>query len=808
MPDGARHPLEGGIGAHAPEDPGQEAAAPGAHQDPRGGGAPQARLPARAADGAADGGVPHAAPPGEQAAVGGHHAAGPPPGFIRQFELVDRVKAYDPDADEGLLNRAYVFAMRAHGDQKRSSGDPYFTHPLSVAAILTDLKLDPASIATALLHDVAEDTDTSIADIREAFGAEVAGLVDGVTKISARELGADADGKAESFAKFILATAKDVRVLLVKLADRLHNMRTLDYVRPEKRQRIARETMEIYAPLAGRMGVQRFKEELEDLSFKHLEPDAYAAITDGLAKLSEVAVGGVVALSQTIKARLAEAGIHADVTSREKRAFSVWRKMRRKRSSFEELADIYAFRVIVPDTEDCYRALGVIHGAFPMIPGEFDDYVSSPKANNYQSIHTAVLATGEGDAREGQRVEVQIRSVAMHDNAERGIAAHWRYKDRANADGGASVEMAQPGRYDAYEWLRQATASLAAGGDPAEFLAAAKLDLYRDQVFPFTPRGRVIPLPLGATALDFAYALHTDIGDTFAGARINGVARPNRTPLRSGDVVDILRADGAPIPPGWERLVVTGTARTHIRRRIKALAKKEQLTLGRRIVTAAFAARSLPYSEDAVRAASRRMGYRGLKPLLEAAGRLEVAGADIIAEVFPNIGAPTGGGQGRAVPTGRTLPTGAIALEGLGRGAQVRLAACCGPLPGERIVGVRGGEGRVEVHRIDCDALADEAGDWLDLAWSAKEAASFVADIVVTVNNRTGAIGHIGTMLAKYGADIVDLSLDHREVDFSDLCVSVSVRDARHLASVLTGLRASDYVVEARRGGAQDACGH
>ena len=427
MPDGAPHQ---GAKVHAdapraqtpcPQSP--KAAPPAELARQGGGGAPQAQLPARASDDADRTGVPHAAPQGASAVESAPAAPhGPPPGFIRQFELVERVKAYDPDADEALLNRAYVFAMRAHGDQKRSSGDPYFTHPLSVAAILTDLRLDPASIATALLHDVVEDTEVTIRDIRQAFGTEVAGLVDGVTKISARELAGDADGKAESFAKFILATAKDVRVLLVKLADRLHNMRTLDYVAPAKRERIARETMEIYAPLAGRMGVQRIKEELEDLSFKHLEPDAYAAITEGLARLSDEAVSGVVALSQTIKAKLAEAGIKADVTSREKRAFSVWRKMRRKQSLFEELADIYAFRVIVESTEDCYRALGVIHGAFPMIPGEFDDYVSTPKPNNYQSIHTAVLATGGAEGREGQRVEVQIRSAAMHDSARHSVS--------------------------------------------------------------------------------------------------------------------------------------------------------------------------------------------------------------------------------------------------------------------------------------------------------------------------------------------------------------------------------------------------
>ena len=781
---------------------GARAPSPGAAD----GGPAQARLPEGAAPGRDAEPVPRpeaAGRPAPVAASSGGKAR--PPGFIRQVELVERVKAYDPDADEALLNRAYVFSMKAHGEQTRSSGDPYFTHPLSVAAILTELKLDPATIATALLHDVVEDTDVTTADIETAFGAEVAALVDGVTKISKHELSADQDGKAESFAKFILATAKDVRVLLVKLADRLHNMRTLGFVSAEKAERVARETMEIYVPLAGRVGVQKIKEELEDLSFRYLNANAYEAITEGLARLSEEAASDVVALSQVIKTRLADAGIEADVQSREKRAFSVWRKMERKKASFEELADIYAFRIIVPTTEDCYRAVGVIHQAYPMMPQEFDDYISTPKANNYQSIHTVVLAGEKG--RDGVRVEVQIRSKAMHDTAERGIAAHWRYKDAAaRQKSGQTVEITEHGRYDPYEWLQNSVTALAEGAaDPEEFLAQAKIDLYRDQIFPFTPRGRVIPLPQGATGLDFAYALHTDVGDTYVGVRINGVTRPDRTPLRSGDVVEILRADDASIPLNWERLVVTGSAKNGLRRKTKALALKDQHKLGMTTVKHAFAGRDLPYSDEAVRAAAKRMGYRGLKPLFEAAGRLEVTGQQVIDEVFPNIGAPATPLDG-AIALGDRQSARRASLKGLEAKAQVRLPRCCSPLPGERIAGVRGEGGQVDVHRIDCDRLAEEEGDWLDLDWRRTDGQTYVTPIVVTVNNRTGAIGHIGTILARYGADIVDMTLDHREVSFSDLCFDIAVRDARHLTDVLTGLRASDYVVEAKRPDPGEGC--
>ncbi|MEM6747436.1 MAG: bifunctional (p)ppGpp synthetase/guanosine-3',5'-bis(diphosphate) 3'-pyrophosphohydrolase [Pseudomonadota bacterium] len=722
---------------------------------------------------------------------------GKAPKIVRQFELVDRVRAYDPEADEDLLNRAYVFAMKAHGGQTRQSGDPYFTHPLSVAAILTDLKLDPVTIATALLHDVVEDCDVSLADIQRDFGSEVARLVDGVTKISKRELAPDADGQAENFAKFILATCKDVRVLLIKLADRLHNMRTLHHIKkPEKKQRIALETMEIYAPLARIIGIDRFREELEDLAFYYLKPADYAAITKGLERVSSRSVRDVVALSQNIREEIERAGINAEIYSREKRAFSVWRKMQRKKVLFEELADIYAFRVIVPTTEDCYRALGVIHQNYPMIPGEFDDYISTPKPNNYQSIHTAVLLSEKG--RDAQRVEVQIRSKEMHQIAERGIAAHWRYKD-ATTRGDGSVEIAGEGKYNSFEWLRQTVSALESGANASELLDGAKLDLYKDQIFTFTPRGRVIGLPVGSTAVDFAYALHTDIGDSYSGAKINGIVRPNRWPLRNGDIVEILRSKNAPIPQGWERFTATSSAKLRLRKRVKQLAAKEQRALGERIVRNLFSVQDVPYSPDAVREAAKRMGYRGLKPLLEAVGRLEVTDTDVLDEVYPNL-QQTPRSEGQPVQPGVDLGRRGVSIEGLGRGAGLVLGQCCRPLPGERIVGVSGKDQRVYVHRIDCPVLAEQSeADWIDLAWKNDPDASFVTEVVITVTNRTGALGHIGTLMAKYETDIHDIHVENREVAFSDLRIEFAVRDALHLSNVMTALRGSDYVVSAER---------
>ena len=489
-------------------------------------------------------------------------------GFIQPSELVELVKAYDSDADEELLNTAYVFAMDAHGDQTRQSGDAYFTHPLAVAAILTELRADPATVATALLHDVVEDTDVSIDEIQENFGEEVARLVDGVTKISRIELRNEASKQAENFRKLVVAMADDVRVLLVKLADRLHNMRTLHHIqKPEKRKRIAKETMEIFAPLAGRIGVQRIREELEDISFREISPEAHATITARIDDLQTHSVGGVVELANVLREKLHEQGLKAQVTSREKRAYSIWRKMSEKNVSFDELADIYAFRVIVDSIPDCYLALGVIHSSWRMIPTEFDDYISAPKSNNYRSIHTAVIGPPSKDGRR-QRIEIQIRTFEMHETAERGVAAHWQYKDPGQRTE-RSVEIVTPGGFDPYETPRRLVEMFQAGEDPDEALRYAKLELFQDQVFCFSPQHRVIALPKGSTPVDFAYAVHTDVGDQCIGAKINGNQRPLRTALKTGDVVEILRSENAPVPAEWESIAVTGRARSAIRRRIK-----------------------------------------------------------------------------------------------------------------------------------------------------------------------------------------------------------------------------------------------
>lgn len=729
-----------------------------------------------------------------------------PIGFIRQVELVDRVKAYDPDADEDLLNKAYVYAMKAHGGQTRASGDPYFSHPLSVAAILTSLRADPATVATALLHDVVEDTDATVDDIEKLFGAEIARLVDGVTKLSQIELKSEASKQAENFRKLVMAMADDVRVLLVKLADRLHNMRTLHYIsKAEKRQRIARETMDIYAPLAGRIGVQRFREELEDISFRELSSEAHATIAQRLEDLRKNTLSSVLELANVLREKLAAAGIKAQVTSREKRPYSIWRKMTQKNVSFDELADIYAFRVLVDKPEDCYAALGVIHSNWRMIPTEFDDYISAPKPNNYRSIHTAVIGPPSPDGRR-QRIEIQIRTYEMHETAERGVAAHWQYKDSGGgAAGGSSVEIVTRGQYDPYETPRRLVEMFQSGEDPDEALQYAKLELFQDQVFCFTPKGRVIALPKGATPLDFAYGVHTDVGDSCIGAKINGVQRPLRTPLNNGDVVEILRSEHAPVPVEWESIAVMGKTRSAIRRRIKKMEHEDHVALGRSIAESVFTGAHLEFSIKGVREGLKRLGKNSVEDVLIAIGKGELPVGDLVEAVYPGASVESDS-EIRAASLQAFRPR--LAIAGLTPGVKVKMARCCTPLPGERIVGIRQSDGSVKVHAIYCETLEKEdppQENWLDLKWRAREeGATAFTRVTATVMNGVGVLSEIAGIIARYGVSIANIRIQNRSKEFVDFVVDVEVKDARHLTQMLAGLRASPHVIDAERIGAGD----
>ncbi|MBX6322250.1 MAG: bifunctional (p)ppGpp synthetase/guanosine-3',5'-bis(diphosphate) 3'-pyrophosphohydrolase [Rhodospirillaceae bacterium] len=705
--------------------------------------------------------------------------------MIRQFELVERVKSYDPGADEEALNRAYVFAMKAHGSQERASGDPYFSHPLGVAEILARMRLDTASIVTGLLHDTVEDTDATLDDIRQLFGPEVARLVDGVTKLSRIELQSDKTKHAENFRKLVLAMSEDIRVLLVKLADRLHNMETLHFIKdPGKRRRIALETMEIYGPLAERMGMHAMKDELEDLAFAELYPEARESIVQRLKFLHEQGGDIIVRITDELKRVLAEAGIEAWVSGREKTPYSIWRKMQRKNVGFEQLSDVSALRVVVADVASCYQALGVLHSRYPMIPGRFKDYISTPKPNGYRSLHTGIIGP------ERQRVEVQIRTREMHEIAEYGVAAHWKYKQGAEKIDGRQ-----------YRWLRELLDILEHASGPEEFLEHTKLEMFQDQVFCFTPKGDVIALPRGATPVDFAYAIHSEIGNTCVGAKVNGRIVPLRTPLQNGDQVEVVTSRAQTPSPTWERFVVSGKARACIRRFLRAQKRQQYIELGRAILQKEFKSHGQELSEKALEPALKKLKCTEIDDLYAAVGEGLSSAREVVHLVFPDLKAkPPAPARGRRRKD-REL---AVPISGLIPGMAMHFAGCCHPLPGDRIVGiVTTGKG-VTIHTIDCDSLemfADEPERWLDVAWAPDGATgdSHVGRLRVVVANEVGSLGSLSTIIGKSNGNISNLRITNRSEDFYEMMIDVEVRDVRHLTSIMAALRAQPNVSAVER---------
>jgi RelA/SpoT family (p)ppGpp synthetase len=732
------------------------------------------------------------------------------PRMMRQFELVDRVKQYNPGANEDLLNRAYVYAMRAHGEQKRASGDPYFSHPLQVAAILTDLKLDDATIAAALLHDTIEDTDATRAEIDRLFGHEIGHLVEGLTKLKKLDLVSKEAKQAENLRKLLLAIADDVRVLLIKLADRLHNMRTLEYRPPEARRITAEETLDIYAPLAGRMGMQEMREELEDLSFRELNPDAYKVITERLETLAERSKTWIAEIEQQLTRKLADSGIAAEVTGRRKRAYSIWRKMERKAVGFEQLSDIFGFRVVVSSVVECYQALGIVHTTWPVVPGRFKDYISTPKQNDYRSIHSTVIGPGK------QRVELQIRTREMHQIAEYGIAAHALYKD----DVGSPTEMLSR-ESNAYAWLRRTIELLAEGSNPEEFLEHTKLELFHDQVFCFTPKGKLIALPRGATPIDFAYAVHTDVGNMAVGAKINGKIGPLSSPLQNGDEVQILTSKAQTAPPAaWESIVVTGKARAAIRRATRAAIRDQYSGLGRRILERLCQRAKIGYSDEQLEGALLRLARASIEDVMSAVGRGEMKAADVVRAMYPDYkdervtgAAPQGDsgwfGLNRAKAVKFKVPeTGenraAIPIRGINTDLPVRFAPNGGAVPGDRIVGIMtAGEG-ITIYPIQSPALKefeDQPERWLDVRWDVDEKMPqrFPARLAVQSVNEPGSLAQIAQVIAEHDGNIDNIRMSRQSPDFTEVTIDLEVYDLKHLTSIISQLRAKKVIAAAER---------
>ena len=732
------------------------------------------------------------------------------PRLMRQFEIIDRVKQYNPAANEDLLNRAYVYAMRAHGEQKRDSGDPYFSHPLQVAAILADLKLDDATIAAALLHDTIEDTDATRTEIDRLFGHDIGVLVEGLTKLKKLDLVSKEAKQAENLRKLLLAIADDVRVLLIKLADRLHNMRTLSHRPPEARRVTAEETLDIYAPLAGRMGMHEMREELEDLAFHELNPDAYKVITERLEALAERSKGWITEIEQQLAKKLSDSGIAAEVGGRRKRAYSIWRKMERKAVGFEQLSDIFGFRVIVEGVAECYRALGIVHTTWPVVPGRFKDYISTPKQNDYRSLHSTVIGPGK------QRVELQIRTREMQQIAEYGIAAHALYKDGV----GSPTELLSR-ESNAYAWLRRTIELLAEGSNPEEFLEHTKLELFHDQVFCFTPKGKLIALPRGATPIDFAYAVHTDVGNMAIGAKINGKIGPLSSPLQNGDEVQILTSKAQTAPPAaWESIVATGKARAAIRRATRVAVRNQYSGLGRRILERLCERAKIAYSDEQLEGALPRLARASIDDVMSAVGRGEMKAADVVRAMYPDYkdervtsSAPRADsgwfGLKRAKAVKFKLPESgengaAIPIRGINSDLPVRFAPNGGAVPGDRIVGIMSpGEG-ITIYPIHSPALKefeDQPERWLDVRWDVDEKAPqrFPAQLAIQSVNEPGSLAQVAQVIADHDGNIDNIHMSRQSPDFTELTIDLEVYNLKHLTSIISQLRAKKVIANAER---------
>ncbi|MDE0850671.1 bifunctional (p)ppGpp synthetase/guanosine-3',5'-bis(diphosphate) 3'-pyrophosphohydrolase [Yoonia sp.] len=688
-------------------------------------------------------------------------------------DLIALVRAYNPRTNEQLLRDAYAFGDAMHEGQLRHSGEKYFTHPVAVTVILAEQQMDDATLVTALLHDTIEDTKASFAEVEKRFTREIAELVDGVTKLTNLQLNSRETKQAENFRKLFMATSRDLRVTLVKLADRLHNMRTIKSMRPDKQGQKARETMEIFAPLAGRMGMQWMREELEDLAFRVLNPEGRNSIIRRYITLERETGDVVQKITADMRVELDKAGIFAEVMGRAKKPYSIWRKMQEKELSFSRLSDIYGFRILTATEADCYRVLGVIHQRWRAVPGRFKDYISQPKSNGYRSIHTTV------SGRDGKRVEVQIRTREMHEVAETGVAAHWSYRNGERVENRFAVDPVQ--------WINQLTERLDKEQGHEEFLEAVKLEMYQDQVFCFTPKGDVIKLPRGATPIDFAYAIHTRIGSAIVGARVDGLRVPLWTRLKNGQSVEAMTAEGQTPQATWIDIAVTGRAKTAIRRSLKEEDRDRFVKLGRELARVAFEHVGKKSTDKALSTAAKALAIESVDEMLAQLGSAEITGRYVVAAIYPELTEK----EGDKIAPNR-------AVVGLSPNQKHQRARCCQPVPGERIVGItHRGEG-VIVHSMDCNALIhfeDQPERWIDLRWQdgVHDAVNAVT-LDLTITNDAGVLGRICTLIGEQTANISDLRFIERKPDYFRLMMDIDVRDVQHFHRVQTALEADSNV--------------
>lgn len=751
--------------------------------------------------------------------------------MIRQYELVERVQAYKPDANEVLLNKAYVYAMRKHGGQKRISGDPYFVNPLEVAAILTRMRLDETTIAVALLHDTLEDTTATREELDSLFGEEIGLLVEGVTKLKKLDFVSHKAIQAENLRKFLIAVCEDIRVLLVKFADRLHNMRTLDGLRRDKQIRIAEETMEIYAPLAGRIGMQDMREELEELAFRYMNMEAWQIVTNKLNETTARNRDLVLEIENLLVQALAKANIKGRVFGRQKKPWSIFTKMQTQALSFEQLCDIYGFRVIVDNPEDCYRVLGLVHQTWSMVPGRFKDYISTPKQNGYQSLHTTIV----GPSR--QRVELQIRTTEMDYLAEYGVAAHVIYKEKSQKITDESVSSSELYIYNS---LRQIIQSLSEGANPEEFLEHTKLELFQDQVFCFTPKGKLISLPRGATPIDFAYAVHTEIGHCCIGVKINGRNMPLMSTLKNGDEVEILCAKDRTPPTAWEALAVTGRARSAIRRATRQVIRQQYHGLGIRLLQRSFTRNNKVFSLDDLALVVGRLARRDVDDILTAVGCGEISSRDVLKALYPDHKYERmASKQNDTKDTSRLVnltnqigvrfkidsqnqddnhldfvlnediglledsPKAIVPILGVNEDLPVRFGGG-GAVPGDKIVGIVEAGVEIVIYPIQSSALTAYEKNperWIDVRWDLDEehAKRFAACLRVVLENTPGSLAKVSRIIADHDTNIKNMSFVSLASDFYELFIDLEVWDLTHLNLLISQLKLVNNVNEVRR---------
>ncbi|MBQ7674263.1 MAG: bifunctional (p)ppGpp synthetase/guanosine-3',5'-bis(diphosphate) 3'-pyrophosphohydrolase [Alphaproteobacteria bacterium] len=682
--------------------------------------------------------------------------------MITSSELIKLVLQRNPSAKVDTLRKAYMYAMEAHGSQKRSSGPPYFYHPAEVARILAEIGMDVPTIATGLLHDVLEDTNTSFEELEELFGSEIASLVRGVTKLSSVKYSSREEYQADNIRKFLLAISRDLRILIVKIVDRLHNMRTLHYVSQERQKNIALETLDIYAPLAEKIGMNPIKEEMEDIAFYVLYPNEYSFLEERLNQILSKDEDFVPKTIKELQNVLHKAGIDAEVQGRTKRTYSIWKKMQRRNVTFEQINDIVAFRIIVKTVDQCYLSLGVIHTNFLIVPGRFKDYISVPKLNGYKSLHTTVIGPSK------QKIEIQIRTEEMHQICENGNAAHYSYK---NSELEANAEDAKN-----YAWITNLMDAVKASNTPEEIMENAKLEMFPDKVFCFTPDGKLIKLPRGATAIDFAYEVHTDIGNTCTGVQINGKIADFRTVLKNGDQVNIITSPQQVPDPAWERFVVTGKAKSCIKKYIRNKSRSEFTELGSQLVTNIFSAYGVPFSEDVLN--YKKFGYSSLDNFLYNVGK----GVVSLNRVRMNISSVSS-----HQIVAREKP---LILEKFTIGIAVHFSDCCTPIIGDKIVGVFAPQRGVVVHLSNCSNLSNEK-EFISIKWHENEEgnSAFVARLRIVIANQKDSFAMITNIISSAGASITNLKVEYRSANLFDLLVDIKTDNLVLLGEIQASLR-------------------